>query len=103
MSVLSRDEFFNRINDYIGTNSDDAAIQLVEDLTDTYNDLEKRNTEENWEQRYKDLDASWRERYKKRFFSGDTAAIQGEYRMDDEETADAEDITIDELLEESEE
>ena len=102
MAVLTRDEFFNRINDYLGESSDDASIQLVEDLTDTYNDLERRGSEENWEQRYKDLDAAWRERYKKRFFSGDTAAIQGEYRMDDEETEDAEDITIDELFEESE-
>ena len=102
MAVLSRDDYFNRINDYIGTNSDDSAIQFVEDLTDTYNELEKRGSADNWEQRYKDLDAAWRERYKKRFFSGDTAAIQAEFTADDSEDESAEEINIEDLFEEKE-
>lgn len=97
MAILSRDEYFNRLNDYVGADSRDETISFVEDMTDTYNDLERRNTDENWEQRYQELDNAWRERYKRRFFSGDTASIQSEV-VADNEIDDAEEITIDDLF-----
>lgn len=99
MAVLSRDDFFNRLNDYVGADNRDETISFVEDMTDTYNDLERRNTDENWEQRYRELDAAWRDRYKRRFFSGDTASIQSEIISEDE-TDSAEEITIDDLFKE---
>ena len=45
-------------------------MALLEDMTDTYNDLESRaSSETNWEQKYKDNDAEWRKKYRDRFFS----------------------------------
>ena len=42
MSVLSRDEFFKAISSKItGTEEDD--LKIIEDLTDTYNSLEKQS------------------------------------------------------------
>ena len=41
MSVLSRDEYFAKIEE-VTKNHSDESITLLEDLTDTYNDLEKR-------------------------------------------------------------
>lgn len=71
MSVLDRETFFSRINAVIGTDSSDESISFVEDMTDTYNHLEKvaQGDGTNWEERYNELDKSWREKYRRRFFS----------------------------------
>lgn len=73
MAVLSKDEFFANIQKHVGDDTSDDAIAFMEDMTDTYNDLEKRAAGDgvNWEQKYKDLDESWKKRYRHRFFSGD--------------------------------
>ena len=97
MSVLNRDEFFNRLNDYVGSDSRDETISFVEDMTDTYNDLDRRNGEENWEQRYNDLDRAWRERYKKRFFSG-ASNIPDNFDADGDADSDTSAVTIDDLF-----
>lgn len=72
MAVLSRDEYFNRIQDIVGTDTSDATLSFIEDMTDTYTDLENRanGDGEDWKQKYEELDASWRERYKHSFFNG---------------------------------
>lgn len=78
MSVLNRDEFFDSLQNFIGESAEDDALKFLEDMTDTYNDMDTRlqNSEgADWEQRYHDLDASWKEKYKKRFFSGGTTNV----------------------------
>lgn len=72
MSVLNRDDFFNRIQNIAGTDTSDETLGFIEDMTDTYNDLEARVNGDgvDWEQRYHDLDESWKAKYKQRFFSG---------------------------------
>ena len=61
MSVLNRDDFFNRIQNIAGTDTSDETLGFIEDMTDTYNDLEARVNGDgvDWEQRYHDLDESW--------------------------------------------
>lgn len=105
MSVLSRDEFFKAISSKItGTEEDD--LKIIEDLTDTYNSLEKQSHGDgvNWEQKYHDLDATWSKRYKSRFFSSNGAS---EIIEDDDDDDDAQkpkrkktdrDISIDDLF-----
>lgn len=105
MAVLTREEFFNRVNDRIGTDASDDAISFVEDMTDTFNDLERRATEggaEDWERRYNELDASWRERYRKRFFSGDNRFMQDVTDTEETEEYAPEEVTVDDLFEEEE-
>ena len=41
-------------------------------MTDTWEDMERRASregEENWEEKYNNLDAEWRKRYRDRFFN----------------------------------
>lgn len=96
MAVLSREEFFEALQNRMGSDSSNESIEFMENMTDTYNDLETRaNTDAHeWEQKYKDNDAAWRARYKHRFFSGDGGrANEREIRE-----KDSLDISIDELF-----
>lgn len=106
MSILNREEFFARLEDRIKGDATDEAIKFLEDMSDTYNDMERKiNTTNNeeWERKYKELDDSWKKRYRHRFFSGD-------YRMPPSETVETdeveaykpEEITIDKLFEKKE-
>ena len=72
MAVLSKDEYFARLHSRLAEDTSDEGISFLEDMTDTYNDMESRANGDgvNWEQRYKDLDESWKKRYSHRFFSG---------------------------------
>lgn len=71
MAVLTRDDFFSRLQERLGSDTSDESIQFLEDMTDTYNDLEQRASGDgvDWEQRYHDLDESWKQKYQHRFFS----------------------------------
>lgn len=72
MAVLSRDEYFNRLMDRVGTDTSDDAIKFIEDFTDTYNSITAGGgSTDDWEKKYKELDEAWRRRYTARFFSGD--------------------------------
>ena len=42
MPRLEREEFFNRIRERIGDDTSDDALRFMEDITDTYNELESR-------------------------------------------------------------
>lgn len=72
MAILNRDDFFNRLNERIGTDSSEESIKFLEDMTDTYNDLETKakSDSEDWKKKYEDLDKAWKAKYKSRFFSG---------------------------------
>lgn len=67
MAVLTRDELMERIRSRIGEDTSDEALALIEDFTDTFTDLETR-TGEDWKSKYDELDKTWREKYKARFF-----------------------------------
>ena len=70
MAILSRDEFFSRINDVIGERSDEQSISFIEDMSDTYNDMENRATNDtDWKTKYEENDADWRQKYRDRFFN----------------------------------
>jgi hypothetical protein len=96
MAVLSKEDYFSRLQSVVGTDNSDSAIALIEDMTDTYNDLESRAKGDgvDWEKKYKELDESWKARYKHRFFSGDVSNVPG----DPEPTPEPKDVTIDDLF-----
>lgn len=73
MAVLGRDEFFERLDSHLTDSTSEEDIQWLEDMTDTYNDLEQRANGggEDWEQRYYENDRKWKERYRHRFFTSD--------------------------------
>lgn len=75
MSVLNKDDFLSRLQERIGDDTSDEAMAFIEDMTDTFNDLETRSSgsnDEQWQTRLDELDKSWREKYKARFFNTET-------------------------------
>lgn len=100
MAILNREDFFSRLESQIHNDTSDDAISFLEDMQDTYNDLERRANGDgvDWEKRYHELDDSWKARYRHRFFSGGGSNP----RMSEPEPDEPEDTRIDDLFEESE-
>lgn len=98
MAVLNREEFFSRLQTAVGTDVSDDSLSLIEDMTDTYNDLEARANGDgtNWEQKYHELDESWKQKYRHRFFSsnGKSNTLEPEPENDKH----SETITVDDLF-----
>lgn len=70
--IRTREELLNQLRETIGDSTDDNALALLEDVTDTMTDLETRAADNtDWQSRYNQLDSEWRERYKARFFDGE--------------------------------
>ena len=75
MAILNKDDFLSRLQERIGDDTSDEAMAFIEDMTDTFNDLETRSSgsnDEQWQTRLDELDRSWREKYKARFFNTET-------------------------------
>ena len=70
MAVRNREELMALIKDRIGDDTSDEALAIIEDVTDTLNDYDTRIADSgDWQARYEQNDAEWRERYKARFFA----------------------------------
>ena len=103
MSVLNKEDFFSKIKARIGDDSSDDALSFIEDMTDTFNDLESRtNDSENWKQKYDDLDKTWREKYRARFFDAGTTPDDVKDDQKDDVLDDAEEKDFDDLFTERE-
>ena len=95
MSILSKEEFLNTLKNRIGESNTDEDIKFLEDMTDTYEDLAKGNSNsdnENWKEKYEQLDNQWKAKYKQRFFDTSTKDENKEQENSKEE------ITIDDLF-----
>ena len=111
LMILNREEFFERLKKFTENLTDDDSLAFVEDVTDTYNDLERvvKENSDTWKKKYEDTQEYWKKRYYDRFFKGDMYSNPNERKSDTEEKEEGtdevkEDITIDELFtEESEE
>lgn len=80
MAVLSKEDFMSRVQTIVGEDKSDESLALIEDMADTYNDLESKassNDGEDWKAKYDELDASWREKYSARFFDGAGSSDEG--------------------------
>lgn len=99
MAVLSRDDFMARINERVGDDNSDDALSFIEDMTDTFDDLSSSNNTDDWEKKYNELDAMWREKYKARFMSSGT---DPQTVIDDPEKDDGIETTFDDLFKERE-
>ena len=64
MAILTKDDFNSRMSE-VFKDSDDNTLSVIEDFTDTFNDLYTR-TESN--RTADEVEKEWRERYRKRFF-----------------------------------
>lgn len=69
MAIRTREELMSSLNAMFGENASDDALAILEDVSDTYDDLNQRANPDgiNWEERCTELDNEWRERYRQRF------------------------------------
>lgn len=96
MAVVDKKEFMERLTAAIGTS--DSDITLLEDFTDTFMQETDNKTAEEYEIKLKELDESWRKKYKERFSGAkpeDTSSLE-------EEKEEATKTTYDELFEKEE-
>ena len=63
--IKSKEELLEKFNQIVNDSTDDSVIEFMGDLSDTIDS----NENENWEQKYNDLDKQWRKKYKERFMS----------------------------------
>lgn len=89
MSVVSKESLLERIRDLTaGENSEsDESISLLEDLSDTFEDLFSQVVQAgDYKKKYEENDAEWRKRYHDRFFSDvEEITIKEDDKDDDEE------------------
>lgn len=114
MAVLNKEDFMKSVKEILGDRSDDVALKFLEDAQDTITD-----DQEQWkvkfeekEEELKELDDSWRTKYKERFYSSDTNTQSNtnnntnehEHIFDNrtDEQKKAESTTIDDLFTEKE-
>lgn len=72
MAVKTKAEILECIRSRVGDSTDDETLEFLEDVTDTLTDLETRASDStDWKGKYEDLDKSWREKYRERFFSSE--------------------------------
>lgn len=100
MSVLNREEFLNKLKEKIGDSTEDSDLKLIEDFTDTYDDLVSSTKPDgiDWKKKYEDNDKEWRTKYRERFFSGTPQINEPEPEPEPEPE---DDITFDDLFTQS--
>lgn len=84
MAVVTKEQIMEQVKAVVGENTDDATLKFLEDLTDTFTDLETKaqGDGEDWKSKYEQNDKEWRERYQQTFFSG-TKPEQGKEPQND--------------------
>lgn len=104
MAVLSKEEFMSRLQKRIGEDTSDEAMTFIEDMTDTFNDMETRSSgnDSEWKQKYEELDKTWRKKYKDRFFNSETTPADVKDEQEEDVKDDAEEKTYADLFEERE-
>lgn len=105
MAVLSHDDFMSAVKGLAGDNADDSTLTMIENFTDTFNDLETRASDTtDWKAKYEQNDNEWREKYKARFFEGKegTDPITEKREQKEDIIDDSKDISFDDLFKERE-
>lgn len=85
MSVVSKESLLERIREITGVENaeSDESISLLEDLSDTFEDLSSQVLQAgDYKRKYEENDAEWRKRYHDRFFS---AVEETEIKEDDKD------------------
>lgn len=109
MAIRTREEIMSSINTRFEGDTSDETLTFIEDIADTLNSYENSiNTD--WEKKYNDLNAeyqnldnSWRQRYRERFFdsSPDNTTTTAETIVEDNKEdliSESKDKSFDELF-----
>lgn len=63
MAKRTREELLEAVRAVIGDSTEDAALALLEDISDSWD-----NSGDEWKTKYEELDRAWRKKYVDRFF-----------------------------------
>lgn len=87
MAVRKKEELFSKIQERFGNDTSDEGMSFVEDMFDTYNDLENKAKGDgtDWKAKYNELNETWKKKYQHRFFSGGVNNIPVADEEDDDE------------------
>lgn len=71
MSIKTSEEILASLKEILKDDTSDTALAILEDVSDTMNDLSEKSKGDgvNWKQKYEDNDKEWREKYRDRFFN----------------------------------
>ena len=97
-------EIMETLRAYMGEDVSDEAIAFIEDVNDTLSNYERMVADvTDWESKYNELDASWRKRYRDRFFESGAEDEKGSFIEDVNDVEDQQDDepqTFEDLFEE---
>ena len=70
MAIKTMEELMESVRTRLGDDQSDEALALLEDISDTYGDMQSRTSgSEDWKKKYETNDAEWRQKYRDRFFN----------------------------------
>lgn len=94
MAIRTREEILNAVRARVGEQNDDETIAFLEDITDTFADLETRANGDgtDWKAKYEENDNQWRQRYTERFYSAEPDDLPPPPEKDTEKPKTFEDL-----------
>ena len=69
MAIKSKEELLSSIRTVLGDNTDDTTLSVIEDITDTYDDMANKGDGKDWKAEATRIDKEWRQKYHDRFFN----------------------------------
>lgn len=97
MAVRSKEELLKLINEKLGDDPSEEDLGILEDITDTYDDLSSKSSTD-WKQRYDDLNKSWTEKYRARFLTGEDSKLKGELDTDPDDAPEEKPLRYEDLF-----
>lgn len=90
---LKKEELMEKVKNYVGDRTDDDSLEIIEDISDSFEESESAEEVEKVKSEYEaklaNLESEWREKYKARFFSKD----ENEDNEEDEKEEEVEEKT----------
>ena len=105
MEIMKLDELMKLVTDKFGETPDDDALTIIENISDTFNDLSGKVSDD-WqkekarlEQAVIDKDNEWRKKYTERFVTGrDAEGFENKHTPENEPEYDETNIEISDLF-----
>lgn len=72
MAVRTTQEIIDALKESFGESPDDNQLAMLEDVSDTFSDLNEKCSED-WKTKYEENDKAWRKRYTDRFSGKDVS------------------------------
>ena len=71
MAKITKEEYLTKLNAFIGEETSEETLALLEDIADSWPEKETADDgAEEWKKKYEELDETWKKRYRDRFFDG---------------------------------